>query len=289
MSAAGTRETQARPPQTAEKPGSGRSFAVLLGHVLRLQARSAAIWGVALGAFGVMMVAIFPGIASGPGLQQMSEALPQGMMQAAGVEDIASLGTIEGFLEAEIFGLVLPLALPFFAILAAAGAIAGAEEARTIDVLMGNPLSRWQLVVAYFIAIAVSLAGILAIFGLFLWGSARFIDAELPLGTVAGGVFGAWPLALFFGGLALLFSAIFHRRMLAVGIAGAVLVAMYFMDVLGSLVEDVEWVKNLSAIYYYGSPLTEGIDWASFAGLTGAALILAAVAVFAFRRRDIYT
>ena len=73
------------------------------------------------------------------------------------------------------------------------------------------------------------------------------------------------------------------------GIAGAVLVTMYFMDVLGGLVEDVEWVKNLSAIYYYGSPLTEGIDWASFAGLTGAALILAAVAVFAFRRRDIYT
>ena len=67
MSAAGSRETQARPPQTAEKPGSGRSFAVLLGHVLRLQARSAAIWGVVLGAFGVMMVAIFPGIASGAG------------------------------------------------------------------------------------------------------------------------------------------------------------------------------------------------------------------------------
>ena len=288
MSDAGA-QTRTRPPQTADKPGSGRSFAVLLGHVMGLQAKSVAIWGLVLGVFGVMMVAIFPGIASGPGLQQMSDALPQGMMRAAGVEDITSLGTIEGFLEAEIFGLVLPLALPFFAILAAAGAIAGAEESGTIDVLMSNPLSRWQLVVAYFVAIAISLVGILAIFGLFLWGSAQFIDAELPIGTVAEGVFGAWPLALFFGGLALLFSAIFHRRMLAVGIAGAVLVTMYFMDVLGSLVEDIEWVKNFSAIYHYGSPLTEGIDWASFAGLTAVALFLAAAAVFAFRRRDIYT
>ena len=213
---------------------------MLLGHVMGLQARSVAIWGVVLGAFGVMMVAIFPGIASGPGLQQMTDALPKGMMQAAGVEDMASLGTIKGFLEAEIFGLILPLALPFFAILAAAGAIAGAEENGTIDVLMGNPLSRPQLVTAYFVSIAVSLAGILAIFGLFLWGAALFIDAKLPLGAAAEGVFGAWPLSIMFGGLALLLaSAIFHRKMVAVGISGAILVAMYFMDALGGMVEKV--------------------------------------------------
>lgn len=276
-------------PQVAGKPGAGRSFAVLLGHVLGLQARSVAIWGMALGAFGVMMVSIFPAIADGPGLEQLTDVYPEGMMQAVGIEDIASLATIEGFLNAEIFGLVLPLAIPFFAILAAAGAIAGAEENGTIDVLMSNPLPRWQLVAAYFVSTAVSLAAILAIFGLFLWGSAQFIDAELTLGKTAEGVFGAWPLALFFGGLAMLASAVFHRRMLAVGVAGGVLFLMYFLDVVAGLVEDLEFLKHFSAIYHYGAPLTEGIDWASFAGLTGAALVLAVVAVFAFQKRDIYT
>lgn len=286
MSAAGAESVAPRAPAA---PGSGRGFAVLLAHLLSLQARSVAIWGTVLGAFGVMMVAVFPGMSGGAGLEQMDDALPQGVLQAAGVESLTSMGTIEGFLEAEIFGLVLPLALPFFAILAAAAAIAGAEENGTIDVLMGNPLSRWQLVAAYFVAIAVSLAAILAIFGLFLWGSARFTDAELPLGTVAEGVFGAWPLCIFFGGLALLFSAIFHRRMLAVGLPGAVLVAMYSMDSLGGMVEEIEWVRNFSAVYHYGSPLTEGIGWASFAGVSGVALLLAVAAAFAFRRRDIYT
>ena len=168
-----------RSPEVAARPGAGRTFTVLLGHVLGLQARSVAIWGAALGAMGVMMVSIFPAIADGPGLEQMTDALPQGMMEAVGVGDIASMSTITGFLEAEIFGLVLPLAIPFFAILAAAGAIAGAEENGTIDVLMSNPLPRWQLVAAYFVSTAVALAGILALFGLILWGSAQFIDAEL--------------------------------------------------------------------------------------------------------------
>jgi ABC-2 type transport system permease protein len=242
-----------------------------------------------LGLSGVMMVSIFPAIAEGPALDDLADALPQGMMEAAGVEDITLMGTIEGFLEVELFALIVPLAIPFFAILAAANAIAGAEENGTIDVLMGNPLPRWQLVASYFVSTAISLAGVLAIFGLFLWGSALFIDAELTLGTTAEGVFGVWPLALFFGGLAMLCSAIFHRRLLAIAIPGAVLFGMYFLDVLSGLVEEVEFLKHFSAIYHYGSPLTEGIDWASFAGLTGAALVLAAGAIFAFRKRDIYT
>lgn len=276
-------------PQVANKPGSGRTFTVLIGHVLSLQARSVAIWGVLLGLSGVMMVSIFPAIADGPALEQMADSFPQGFMEAAGVEDLASMGTITGFLQAELFGLIVPLALPFFAILAAANAIAGAEENGTIDVLMGNPLPRWQLVASYFISTAVSLAGVLAIFGLFLWGSALFIDAELTLGTTAEGVFGAWPLAIFFGGLAMLCSAIFHRRILAIGISGAVLFVMYFLNVVSGLVEDLEFLKHFSAIYHYGSPITDGIEWASFAGLTGVAFILATVAIFAFQKRDIYT
>lgn len=278
-----------RASQVAEKPGAGRTFTVLLGHVLSLQARSVAIWGAALGALGGMMVSIFPGIASGPGLEQMTDALPKGMMEAVGVEDMASMGTITGFLEAEIFGLVLPLTIPFFAILAAANAIAGAEENGTIDVLMSNPLPRWQLVAAYFVSTAIALAGVLALFGLILWGSAQFIDAELPIGTVAEGVFGAWPLALFFGGLALVASAIFRGKMLAVGVAGGVLFVMYFLNVVAGLVEELEFLEYFSAIYYYGAPLTEGIDWANFSGLAGAAIVLAVAAVFAFQKRDIYT
>lgn len=276
-------------PQVVGRPGSGRSLAVLLGHVLSLQARSVAIWGVLLGLFGAMMVAIFPAIADGPALDDLADSFPPGMMEAAGIEDITSIGTITGFLQAELFGLIVPLALPFFAIMAAANAIAGAEERGAMDVLMGNPMPRWQLVVAYFVSTAFSLVGILAIFGLFLWGSALFIDADLKLGTTAEGVFGAWPLALFFGGLAMLLSAIFHRRMLAVGISGAVLAAMYFLDIVSGLVEDLEFLKNFSAIHHYGSPITDGIDWTSFVGLTGAALVLAAVAILAFQRRDIYT
>src|SRR3712207_6870721 len=52
---------------------------------------------------------------------------------------------------------LVPLALAFFPILASAGAIAGAEERGTMDVLLSNPIPRWQLVAGSFAATGLSL------------------------------------------------------------------------------------------------------------------------------------
>ena len=191
-------------------------------------------------------------------------------------------------MDSQIFSLA-PLALAFFPILASAGAIAGAEERGTIDVLLGNPLSRWQVVVGNFVATALSLLGIVALMGLFIWGMAVLLDVDLSFGTTAEAVLNLWPICLFFGGLAMLCSAVFHRRVLAITIPGVVLFAMYLIDVLGKVSEDLEDLRPASVFYYYGSAIKDGIEWADFGGVTLVALILVLFAVLAFRRRDIYT
>lgn len=264
------------------------TLAVFIEHVLRSKARSVLVWGVALGLFGALIVAVYPSMGDPAEIQEYAENLPENLMTLMGVEDVSSFTTIEGFLNAEIFGLLAPLALAFFPILMAAGAIAGAEEQGTMDVLMGNPLPRWQLVIGYFVAIAVSLLIVLAIFGALLWLPAQLVGVDLSVGTAATAVVGLWPLALLFGGLSLLLSAIFHRRSAAVAISAAVLVGMYFLDVLGQIVDFLEPFQPLSAFYHYGSPILDGINWASFAGVTAVAILLAALAALAFQRRDIY-
>lgn len=46
---------------------------------------------------------------------------------------------------------------------------------------------------------------------------------------------------------------------------------------------------SLSPFYHYGSAIQDGIDWANFATLTAATLVLLVLVILAFRRRDIYT
>jgi ABC-2 type transport system permease protein len=229
-----------------------------------MQLRGVIIWGAALGLYSAAMVASFTAIeGSADQLNQLMEAYPKGMLEAFGVTD---LGDPANYLHSQVFGLA-PLALSFFTILALANAIAGAEERGTIDVLLGNPLPRWQLVAGNFVAVAVSLLGICAIVGLL----------------------NLWPICIVFGALALLCSASFHRRSLAIAIPAFLLFGMYLMDTIGRASEDLEDWRPFSVFYYYGSAIENGIDWTHFGSITLVALVLLLLATLVFRRRDIYT
>jgi ABC-2 type transport system permease protein len=272
-------------PRRAHGHRSRGTLFALVFQTVRLQFRGAFIWGVVLGLYSAAIVATFPTFGDMEQMDQLIQAYPEGMREAFNIED---LGTPEGFLDSQVFSFA-PLALAFFPILASAGAIAGAEERGTIDVLLGNPLPRWQLVVGSFVATGLSLLGIVALVGLFTWGTAVQFDVDLSLRTIAGAVLNFWPTCLFFGGLAMLCSAVFHRRVLAIAIPGVVLFATYLVDVLGRVSEDLEDLRPTSVFYYYGSAIKDGIDWANFGGVTLVALVFVLLAVLAFRRRDIYT
>jgi ABC-2 type transport system permease protein len=258
----------------------------LVSHTVRMQLRSVIIWGAAIGLYSAAMVASFTAIeGSAAKLNQLMEAYPKGMLEAFGVTD---LGNPANYLHSQVFGLA-PLALSFFPILALANAIAGAEERGTIDVLLGNPLPRWQLVAGNFIAVAVSLLEICAIVGLLTWGTAVLIDVDLGLREVAEAVLNLWPICIVFGALALLCSALFHRRSLAIAIPAFLLFGTYLIDTIGRASEDLEDWRPISVFYYYGSAIENGIDWPHFGSITLVALALALLAALAFRRRDIYT
>jgi len=269
----------------AKRAPRGTLFA-LVSHTVRMQLRGVIIWGAALGMYSAAMVASFTAIeGSAEQLNQLMEAYPKGMLEAFGVTD---LGDPANYLHSQVFGFA-PLALSFFTIMALSAAVAGAEERGTIDVLLGNSLPRWQLVIGNFVAAALSLLAICAVVGLLTWGMAVLVDVELSVRQVAEAVLNLWPVCIMFGALALLCSALFHRRGLAIAIPAFLLFGMYLLDTIGRASEDLEDLRPVSVFYYYGSAIENGIDWADFGGIILVALALVLLAVLAFGRRDIYT
>ncbi|HEV8045189.1 MAG TPA: ABC transporter permease subunit [Rubrobacter sp.] len=264
---------------------------ILILHAVRLRIRSVVVWGSALGLLALVSVAFFPSMEDqGQQINELIESYPPEMREAFGIGEGTDLTTIEGYMASQVFSFMAPLALAFFPILASSAAIAGAEERGTIDVLLGNPLPRWQLVAGNFAATAISLLGILFILGLFTWVPATFLGVEeLSVKETAEAVLNLWPLCLFFGALAMLCSALFHRRVLATAIPGAVLVAMYFVNALGNTMDELKDAQPFSVFHYYGSAIENGIEWADFTGVTAVAFLFVLLASLAFRRRDIYT
>lgn len=273
----------------ARTPGAPAKVLAIAENTVRLRARGALIWGVCLGALGALYVALYPYIAAQPGMEQLIESMPQGMKDLFGFGEVTGFDTVESFLATEMLNFLVPLALSFFPIMLASSALAGAEEDDKMDVMLSNPVPRWLLVVGRFLATAVLLAGILAIMGLLTWAAGIVADVDLPPESAAAASLNLWPLCLFFGGLAMLCSALVHRRAPAVAVPVTLLIVMYFVDGLASTVEFLERLQPYSVFYYYGSAIEDGMDWASFAGLTGATLVLVVLAAVAFRLRDIYT
>jgi ABC-2 type transport system permease protein len=91
------------------------------------------------------------------------------------------------------------------------------------------------------------------------------------------------------GAVALAVAAGTGRRSLATGVAAGVALVGWLINGFAPLVSGLTWLKYLSPFYYYNGhdPLTTGVHIGDLAVLGGSTLILTAVAIAAFQRRDL--
>jgi beta-exotoxin I transport system permease protein len=244
--------------------------------------RSALTWGLSIGVLCGFMAAIYPSIQSS--IDQMVKNYPSAFKQAF---DVGSMNTVEGYIHAEMFSLIVPLAIGFFAIRAVAGATVGAEERGRLDTILTLPISRKMLISASYLVAAVISAAIMVLTGTITFVVGRIAGTHISLGLVMAGVMGVWPLGLFFAGVSALASGALHSARTVNGIALGALVGMYALDLAGRLAHSLAPIRWASAFRYYGAPMRNGIDPLSFVGLAVAGVLLLIVGALLFERRDV--
>ena len=255
--------------------------ALVAGH-LSDRRRSLLAWGLPLGLMSAFIVAIFPSVEGA--LSKAVRSYPTGLKEAFG---IGQLSNVEQYLQAEMLSLIVPLALGYLAVRAVASGLSGAAESGRLDVLLSAPLSRRRLCAAGFLATALELAGVLLITALLTAAGSLLSGAGLAAGPAAAGFANVWPLALLFAGLGIVVSGFSLRTSVVTGSVAGVLVAMYVVDLVGRLDPGLSGVRYLSVFKYYGNAIEAGIDPFAFAGVTAAAIVLAAIGAWLFERRDI--
>lgn len=272
------RETRPSPAP----PSPGRSLRAMLRRGLRDHRRAPFSWGLPLGAMCALIVAIYPSIEDS--LDELIKNYPQSLKDAFGIEDLDS---VEAYLDAEMFSLIVPLAIAFFAVRSIGRAIPAAEERGYLDTTLAAPLSRWVLVAGSFAVTAIASAAVLLVlFGLTLLVGVA-VGTDISAAKLGGGVASVWPLAVFFSGLAALVAGVAHRSAPVTAITAGTLLGMYVIDLVGKLADPIEPLRVLSVFKYYGSGLTDGIDPVAFAGLTLCGAALAFAGALLFERRDV--
>jgi hypothetical protein len=135
-------------------------------------------------------------------------------------------------------------------------AVAGDEEAGTLDLVLAHPVSRTRLALHRFGALCTSLLAI----GVVLWLAMLAITGPDQLGDITAGEF---PAAT-------------GRKALAVGVASGVTVLAYLANGTLPQVEGLEWTRSVSPWHWMvgGEPLKNGLQVGDTLLLLGTAVVI---------------
>ncbi len=247
-------------------------------------------WSVSLFILVIMISSVYPSIQkSAVDFKSYIDSMPEALKAAFSINSATAMTSPVGFLNAELFTLMTPIIFLVFAIGYGASAIAGEEEAGTLDLLLANPIPRWRLVLEKFTAMVIGMGLLNFVLWLSLVFGAKIFDIKIGLGQLAAATFNSGLLGLAFGVLALATGCATGRKGLSIAVAVAFAFASYLLNILAKIVDSLQSYEKLSLFYYHlnADPLANGLRYGNLAVLIGFILILLTAAIVLFQRRDL--
>jgi ABC-2 type transport system permease protein len=261
--------------------------AAVFRHVVRQHRLRLIVVVAALTGWGMLMPIVYS--AFGVQMREIIEQFPA--MQQFTRFGGGDLFTLSGSIAV---GYIHPIAialLAVFAIVFPLSAVAGERQRGTLEVLLARPLSRRSyyvtLLVSAILFIGVAMAASLV--GTLISAAAANVIDELQLANVPilwlNGVLFYSALA----SIALAASVTFDRMGPAAAILLAVVLVAYFLQIIGSLWPDVDWLQPYSLFHYLDpdATLKEGLQTFDVALLLAVAAIAVVYALIVFPRRDL--
>jgi ABC-2 type transport system permease protein len=259
----------------------------MLASLLTKSVRDAAAWTIsAIVVLLVLVVVALPAYSSfGDEYIRLFEDMPDWMAVIYG-EDATS---VAGLVGAALFTLMGPLVLLVYAIGQGTGAAVGEEEARTLPLLLANPLSRTRVLVT---KVSVAAGGVVLI-AVALWLAVSIVAGLVGLDLGSLDILAASThlaaLGLLFGSFALAVSAWTGAASLGIGMAAMVAVLSYVASTWLPLVEGLDVLADWSPWHLYAGTdaLRQGIDLVLLVVSLGLGAALFGAGVVGLRRRDL--
>jgi ABC-2 type transport system permease protein len=220
-----------------------------------------------------------------PSFDEYLQELPAGLREMFAMDQMS---TGAGFLNAELFTLVLHMMFLVHGITRGARMLAGEEESGTLDLLLVTPLSTTRLLVQEASALFVSTAALGIAVLLATVGGSQVFDLGITFRSAAVGATALVLLGFEFGMLALVAGALTGRRGIALAVPAVLVMSAYLLYVAAVFVDELADWRGLSPFdqALHAGPLAPHAP-ASFGWLVVPPLVALVVALPVWARRDI--
>jgi ABC-2 type transport system permease protein len=260
----------------------------ILVEALRQRRRSLLWWSLGLAGLVALNVAFYPSVRDDQALSDYTKNLPESVraLFAGGELDITSP---VGYLNSQVYALLVPLVFLVFSIGAGAAAVAGEEERGTLDLVLAHPVRRRGYVIQRFGALALLVLTLSLLLLAVVAVGSLLVDLEIGFDRLLSASTSVWLFALLFGTVALATGAVRPGRAAAIAAAAVLAIASWLLDGLGQAVDVLDPLRPLSPYYQAlgRNPLRTGALWDAWLILVIATAVLSLTAAVGLERRDL--
>lgn len=252
----------------------------------RRRIRGSVALAAGLAVLTALYVWMFPSISEGIDLDAYAQSIPPALQAAFGVQ---SLGSVEGFLAAELYSFGIVLLMGLYLAYAAASVIADDVEDERMDMLLALPVTRSRLLLEKFSALLVPIAVVNVVLPVVVYVGVLAIGESLSVADLLMAHVLSVPYLLATAAVGLCASVWFDRTDLAQRAAMGLVFGLFLVD---SVVTNTDFAAfgTLSPTRYYDPAailVQSEYDFLGAALLLVAAVVLVAASRAYFQRKDI--
>jgi ABC-2 type transport system permease protein len=280
--------TQIAAQPTVEVP---RTAGRILSRMISDRRRSIAGWSIGTVLLMALMVGAYPSIReTGDAMDEYVQSLPEGMREAFGLAG-DSIASPAGYLTSQLYSNMYPIVLLILGLGMAAWSIAGTESDGTLEMTLGNPVSRTRVAVERFVGLALIVAFVTAVStaALALLSPPTGLDEGLPWWGIWSAGLQSFAFVMVLCGLAFAVGAATGSRGLAITVGSAAAVVGFLIQALAPIADFMEDIRIASPWYWLlrDNPVRVEPNLLNFWLPMGLCAVFVAIGVLALSRRDL--
>ncbi len=250
--------------------------------------RSMPWWILGLGFLLIVTILSYPTFKDTRGLEDLFKDM-EPMLAMFGVESAADLFSPVGLINARMYESIGILVIGAFAISMGTAALAGEEDKGTMEMLLMQPISRRSIVLQKHAAMIVLLIVMNSFLVVVLFAGNPVLDRLLSVQGILAANVGATLVGFFFGSLALAIGGVTGKRGMTTGMSAGYLAAAFFFNGIANIVDGLKWTQKLTPFHWFTrtDPLANGFPMGDFTVLLIAGVVLLAIGLWGFERRDV--
>jgi len=222
-------------------------------------------------------------------LEEVVMAYPNDLAKVFGMEDISEMATPAGWLNGEMYSMVLPICFIIFAVFCGANSIALEEEKRTIEILLSEPISRTKLFFEKYFSFLFNVFFIALVIWLSVSICSSLIDMNLAVSRIFAATLHLTLISGSFGVLSFTIAACTGRRSKSIIIPVILALISYITNIANNFVDGLAPINKLSIFQYYDTAgaFNYGVNLATTLSFSIMIICLTIFGYVKFTKRDL--